>query len=334
MTDQPDKRPNPYLMYSQPITKRPNISLKSTKEQHTTSTGYNDRPINLGSGTGIHFPLATREKKASTKSQGRNKYGNYTGYYEARRNTSIDYDPRLAVLDASLFKNKIVLDIGCNSGNLTIALAQHCQPKHILGIDIDESLITKAKSLQKTVYSLQQPKQSNKLDLATPLTTTLDIRLQVHYFPKSMAVMFGHIPMAVPPTLKPDGFPWNLSFEAGDWMEMDTEKGQYDTILALSITKWIHLHRTDEGLKDFFYKIHQSLKKQGVLVLEPQPFTSYERRAKQSQEMAEIFSRITFMPEHFHDYLMNDLGFSSCKQFEVNDAESKGFTRPIYLYTK
>lgn len=52
--------------------------------------------------------------------------GNYRNYYKRRRgnNTSLssDQDERIAELiafDWELFKGKVVLDIGCNSGNVS-----------------------------------------------------------------------------------------------------------------------------------------------------------------------------------------------------------------------
>ena len=39
------------------------------------------------------------------------------------------------------FKNRAVLDIGCNVGHLTLAIAKNFRPTRILGIDIDENLI-------------------------------------------------------------------------------------------------------------------------------------------------------------------------------------------------
>lgn len=49
---------------------------------------------------------------------------------------------------------------------------------------------------------------------------------------------------------------------------------------SLSITKWIHIHGGDKGLKSFFKKIHDSLKVGGVFVLEAQEFKTFQRRAK------------------------------------------------------
>ena len=61
---------------------------------------------------------------------------------------------------------------------------------------------------------------------------------------------------------------------------LNLQKEEYDTILALSITKWIHLNNGDNGLKLFFRKIFRQLRPGGKLILEPQPWSTYRKRAK------------------------------------------------------
>lgn len=51
------------------------------------------------------------------------------------------------MLKKQYFKRKVVLDVGCNSGFLTIALGEKFRPRMILGVDIDGVLITKARNL-------------------------------------------------------------------------------------------------------------------------------------------------------------------------------------------
>lgn len=57
-------------------------------------------------------------------------------------------------------------------------------------------------------------------------------------------------------------------------------KPEYDFILALSITKWIHLNNGDEGIKRFFKKIYLNLNTNGCFLLEPQSWTSYKKKSK------------------------------------------------------
>lgn len=63
----------------------------------------------------------------------------YYGY----RNLNAKMDIRLEVFDMykHLFNNKDVLDIGCNVGHISIAVARSYSARSVLGIDIDNALI-------------------------------------------------------------------------------------------------------------------------------------------------------------------------------------------------
>lgn len=74
------------------------------------------------------------------------KYGNYRNYY-FKRLGSENTDIRLELMEQhpEYFKDKRILDIGCNSGWLTVNVAKKLQPKIIMGIDIDAQLINTAR---------------------------------------------------------------------------------------------------------------------------------------------------------------------------------------------
>ena len=61
---------------------------------------------------------------------------------------------------------------------------------------------------------------------------------------------------------------------------VDQQREEYDVILALSLTKWIHLNNGDTGLKRFFRRIFNHLRPGGKLILEPQPWSSYKKKKK------------------------------------------------------
>ena len=60
----------------------------------------------------------------------------------------------------------------------------------------------------------------------------------------------------------------------------ESQRPEFDVILALSLTKWIHLNWGDAGIKRFFKKIFHHLRPGGKFILEPQPFSSYSKKKK------------------------------------------------------
>ncbi|GFP82274.1 probable RNA methyltransferase at5g51130 [Phtheirospermum japonicum] len=71
-------------------------------------------------------------------------FGNYRNYYGYRVGQDLDEDPRLKMMKKEWFEGKDCLDIGCNSGLMTISLAKKFGCRSILGIDIDGARIEDA----------------------------------------------------------------------------------------------------------------------------------------------------------------------------------------------
>ena len=105
------------------------------------------------------------------------QYGNYNRYY-GYRNNDIDEDPRLKILNhyKSMFKEKEVLDIGCNIGHITLIIARDFQVRNITGLDIDDNLIRIArKNVQHYISSAS---------MTDPLKNA---------YPISMPILYGNI---------------------------------------------------------------------------------------------------------------------------------------------
>ncbi|VDN44911.1 unnamed protein product [Gongylonema pulchrum] len=115
-----------------------------------------------------------------------------------------------------------------------------------------------------------------------------------------------------------------LCSKAAEILRLLQVKPEYDVIMALSITKWIHLNWGDAGLKRFFKRAYRQLRPGGLFILEPQSFESYRKRSKLTPEMSEIYKTIEFMPSAFEEYLVADIGFDSCQHIAPPKAYTKG----------
>ncbi|XP_014236779.1 probable RNA methyltransferase bin3 isoform X1 [Trichogramma pretiosum] len=248
------------------------------------------------------------------------EYGNYNKYYGYRNNLQ-PHDIRLTVFRQrpDLFYDKDILDIGCNIGTITVGVARTFYIRSIMGIDIDKKLIDIAKKTIKNYIQVNQPEFESSL------------------FPISMSLTYGPIH---PPRISHNSglFPHNIKFSQGNYaLEDDSgleyQKPEYDTILCLSVTKWIHLNNGDEGLKRCFRRMYKQLRPGGVLILEPQSWSSYGRKKNLTERIYQNYRKITFLPEKFTPYLLS-IGFEKCEELSTPPHPFKGFQRPIYLYTK
>ena len=199
------------------------------------------------------------------------KYGNYNRYY-GYRNRGTFTDPRLSLLKKEWFEGKEVLDIGCNTGQITLTIAKEFSPSLIIGLDIDENLI---KTAQTTLS-----KRLNQRNFTSPLGDRSP-------FPMSLGISKGPLiaPAVVSNDPSPSLFPKNVIFiESNFVLEKDEDllhvQPEYDCILCLSVTKWVHLNWGDAGIKRMFKRISLSLRPSGRLILEPQSWSSYCKRHK------------------------------------------------------
>ena len=188
--------------------------------------------------------------------------GNYDAYRGKRCARSTD--SRLHVLPKEIFERKRVLDIGCNAGELTIAIAMKFHTKSMHGIDVDHRLITQAR------HNLKSALAATTAEDLTPVTLDslpLSFRLQ----------------QATPTETKHD-----ISFVVDDIVEkcVNIPSESFDTVTCFSVSKWIHLNHGDEGLQQVFRNVHRILVPGGKFVLEPQQWESYRKR----RDMNEVYS--------------------------------------------
>ncbi|XP_015784263.1 7SK snRNA methylphosphate capping enzyme [Tetranychus urticae] len=144
----------------------------------------------------------------------------------------------------------------------------------------------------------------------------------------------------IPDFTKPLYFPKNVKFICHNFVLdsddlLKEEKPEYDCILCLSVTKWIHLNFGDDGLKRAFKRMYAQLRPGGKLILEAQPWCSYKKKKFISECTLNNYWSIKFKPEHFNEYLLSkEVGFSTLELVDIPEHASKGFRRPIFLFRK
>lgn len=232
-------------------------------------------------------------------------YGNYNRYYGYRNEKQVE-DLRLAALSQyeHFFNGTEVLDIGCNDGSLTIALAKRFPINFIHGMDIDGNLIGRAR--RNVVNETQAVINNNDKNV-----------------------------------LAETKFPNNIAFKQCNYVLsndslLELEEPRFDTILCLSVTKWIHLNFGDDGLKRAFKRMYRQLKPNGTLILEAQDWKSYKRRKNLTPEINAHYKNIKLQPKMFHEYLLGDeIGFENSYHVKLpKEHSANGFKRPIIAYTK
>ncbi|KAF2836772.1 Bin3-domain-containing protein [Patellaria atrata CBS 101060] len=270
--------------------------------------------------------------------------GNYQYYQGSNRhqpgpsaNASHIRDKRLeliASLIPGFFDNKEILDLGCNAGNVAVWLGLAFNAKSVTGVDIDQNLISKARSHRSFQISRIRPSRAlHEADLI--------------YFPISAIIEHGHRETRENPAIDCHGFRLikvsesrladaslpalpKIEFVCEDWAVSENPRtsGPYDVILALSVVKWIHLEHQDDGLQVLFAKFSKCLSQNGFLVLEIQPWDSYQKAVKRgkSPHLHQNFDRLQIHPDQFADLLVHH-GF---KQILT----SKDLPREIQVYRK
>ncbi|XP_063873836.1 7SK snRNA methylphosphate capping enzyme-like isoform X3 [Scylla paramamosain] len=245
------------------------------------------------------------------------QFGNYNKYY-GYRNPDQTPDVRLEYLKREWFDGCDVLDIGCNIGHVTLTVARDFNPKRVVGIDIDKKLVNIAQKNIKHYLRKGDAEEAN--------------------FPKSMRLLYGPLR----PPVQADGFrsfPHNVKFVHGNYVLesdelLETVRPEFDLVLCLSITKWIHLNWGDAGLKRFFRRIFYNLRPGGRLVLEPQAWPSYNKRRKLTKRIFDNYKSICLFPDKFNDFLLHEVGFSTSEKLVTPNHTARGFQRPIIIYTK
>lgn len=396
----------PSVIHSTPIGKSGDRS-SGTGGQRNSQSFHTPRS---GPKTG---PGGRQHQQPNSQAKGQQKkkfqYGNYNKYY-GYRNPGASEDPRVRVFHPEWFEGKDVLDLGCNSGHLTLYIAKMLRPARIVGLDIDNGLVHAARknirhylselqtqearrAMQEIKSTKQEQRNGNESHTDTekkhneaksrdengkPVkgesgpeeavsdschtdeagAQRQDSRTEEMErgdgesppadhsvscsFPVSLRISRG--PIAAPPltetsSARPGVFPSNVSFVKANYvLDNDdlllTQQPEYDMILCLSVTKWVHLNWGDSGLKRLFKRAYRHLRPGGMFLLEPQPWESYVRRKKLTDTINRNYRSICLRPDQFSSYLVTEVGFTGFENLGAPKCSARGFQRPIYLFHK
>lgn len=279
-------------------------------------------------------PLNNSNAEALKKKKKRKDFapfGNYRSYYGYRVGNNVEEDPRFKVLRREWFEDKDCLDIGCNSGLITINIAKKFLCRTILGIDIDRERINDAvwhlkhiANKEKTRIDCLKVSKSkvvegvNDLKCAEScLTSPVDTRMTSSSVERNLY----------------DIVSFRCENFVSSWRALPLE--YYDTIVCLSVTKWVHLNWGDEGLIILFAKMWRLLHPGGILVLEPQPWESYYKNRLTTETTQINYSKIRLKPEGFQEILLDKIGFRTVEHVTSSvKGATVGFDRPVLVFRK
>ena len=234
----------------------------------------------------------------------------------------------------------------------------------MLGVDIDASLIAKARELRESMLTDSQaiptparaaaaassqpaqaaPSQAAPTRDAAPAPAAQlsndDFR-RLFLKPATAAAL----PASPPPTAGVSTSVQRTRFEPCNFVQEPPAPGQlgvgdctelFDVVSCFSTSKWVHLNFGDAGLMRLFARAFACLRRGGRFLLEPQPWSSYRKRATLSPTIARHFREIQIRPPQFTELVLS-VGFSSAETAEVPYGErtAAGFKRrPLLVFTK
>ncbi|XP_029357372.1 pre-miRNA 5'-monophosphate methyltransferase [Echeneis naucrates] len=241
------------------------------------------------------------EDSAEINDPGAAPYGNFINYYTfnpPENRLSLIPNTLLQDLSPSGGRTTLILDVGCNSGDLSVAFYKHLVQKplcgegsersnvHLLGFDLDEVLI-------------QQAQQTNPLPdniSFIPLDITTDVN-QLHDYLSQHSCSHFHLS------------------------------------LCLAVTMWVHLNHGDSGLLQLLSRL-ASISQH--LLLEAQPWKCYRSAARRLRKLGrsdfEHFKTLKIrgdIAEHAREHLEKHCGMEL-----IQSLGSTAWDRKLLLFRR
>lgn len=244
------------------------------------------------------------------------QHGNYHRYY-SQRYAGAQWDPlaldrRLISIQKEIgktcFEGLKVMDIGCNSGEISLSIAKNLNPKRVVGVEIDEGLVKTANSRRDEWLAEGRTVEAWPSDEEGDCQKSEISKCEVEFRCEDI--------LETLPRILPSG-----------------EPECFDAIVCFSVTKWIHFSKGDSGVRKLFRRCFKRLVPGGKFILEPQEWSSYKKKKHITKEILETVKGIEMRPSSFVDYLVK-IGFEHTATIEPPAQGPQGFRRKIHIVTK
>lgn len=273
-------------------------------------------------------------------------YGNYDQYYGQRHNRYAS-EPRMEALlrnrGPEFFSHSAVLDMGCGEGFIPL-LAASLGASRVVGVDIDAVLISKAlKHLRRL-----KTERCETLPRA-PKDAIADSRFPSSFVSSRGITPFARKPLApgtataeaeMPSAESSAGsnprFPYNVEFRTENVLVSEIEERRcqpFDVVMCLKLTKWVHLHWGDDGIKVLLHRCFRLLRPGGWLVLEAQAWPSYCSKKHLTPHARQNYNLIQFRPQEFNTYLVDVVGFEDPPSVVDGDPKDP-LKRPLLVFRR
>ena len=233
----------------------------------------------------------------------------------------------------------------------------------ILGVDIDGALIVKGRNIlnmranehsesETLVWAVEREVEkktrsksgSNDSDVSSSSHCTDSLlSFRNYHFKECSIYSDGFSSQPISDTLFRT-FPYTVYFKQENFLENTHFGGPYDTITwwasscgvtcSFSVTKWVHLNWGDDGLLLLLVKSCVLLKQGGLLIIEYQPWASYEKRQNYTELFARNYPCLRLRPEKI-PVILQQLGMQLIrKQKPPQQKGPPGFNRNITVFKK
>lgn len=349
---------------------------KKRKSTSDASVDFNRAPVlkkpKFTTPPSIIVTNSKREKRSSARKAKKTfvcKFGNYRGYYGYRLDEH-GQDPRIEMMKKEWFEKKRVMDIGCNTGVLTIGIAKKFGVRSMLGLDIDQSLIAGAKRNVGIVKAMREAGEGEEKgerrkmrggafvpSFLTPPTSSIDLNSSdsdntecdfqfeaMNYLDRAkgnesfdtiMWYVQNQKEKKTEASIHPFFLPFAFLLLVSSPLFISSLLPLLTSFLSLSVIKWIHLNWGDEGLRKLLRNVFDDLAPNGFFILEIQPKSSYSKVKNLTPLIHAHYKANKILPDEIVKEAQS-IGFSLLLTLlpPLSDSSPSGFSRPLHIFTK